>query len=288
MGIADIDESKKQLAADYGIQFKKDFHELLPLVDALTLATPASTHYPIAADCLLAGKQLLVEKPLSLNYTQSIELVQLACQKNLVLAVGHLYRLNPAVIRLKNELKHIGQLQNANLRYVNLNQQPPSDCDIVFDYGSHLVDIALFLWNELPEQIYCSHSNAKVPPEKAKSAMILLSYSNFTAALELSWLHPHKYRDACITGRENTIYTNFLKQTMVRYDIKTNPDSTSIKDQSNISITRKEPLKEEISHFITCVEKGLKPINNGQEACEVVKLCEYALESSKTGRKIKI
>ena len=67
VGLADVDEEKKQLAEQYGIEFRRDFRELLPLVDALTVATPASTHFEVAADCLRAGKHVLVEKPLALS-----------------------------------------------------------------------------------------------------------------------------------------------------------------------------------------------------------------------------
>lgn len=285
VGLADVDEGKRRLAEGYGIQFKRDFRDLLPLVDALTVATPASTHFQIAADCLLAGKHLLVEKPLALNLSHARELVELANRGNLVLAVGHLYRMNPAVIRLKDELKDMGHIHYAKLRYINLNPQPPADCSIVFDYGSHLFDLAVFLLARTPEKVYCSKTH-RLPPEREDCALILLDYGDFTTALELSWLHPQKKRDAWVIASRKSIYVDFLEQTMRKYTREVGSEGEAI--NLDIQVNRKEPLKEELRHFIECVESGRKPINSGEEACHVVRLCELALESSRIGCEVSV
>ena len=278
VGLADVDEEKKQLAEQYGIEFRRDFRELLPLVDALTVATPASTHFEVAADCLRAGKHVLVEKPLALSLPHAQKLVALAKQGNLVLAAGHLYRLNPAVIRLKDELKDMGHIHYANLRYINLNPQPPVDCSIVFDYGSHLIDLLLFLLGRTPEKLYCSQPK-RSPAEREDYAQVLLDWGDFSASLELSWLHPQKRRDAWFIASKGSIYADLLEQKMKKYTNDTETD---------IPLNWQEPLKEELKHFIECVEGGRKPINSGEEACQVVRLCELALESSKTGREVKV
>ena len=278
VGLADVDEGKRRLAEQYGIEFRRDFRELLPLVDALTVATPASTHFEIAAGCLRAGKHILVEKPLALSLPHAQKLVELANQGNLVLAAGHLYRLNPAVIRLKDELKNMGNVRYANLRYINLNPQPPVDCSIVFDYGSHLIDFLLFLLARTPEKLYCSQPH-RSPAEREDYAQVLLDWGDFSASLELSWLHPQKRRDAWFIASKSSIYTDLLEQKMKKYAGDTEMD---------IPLSWQEPLKEELKHFIECVEGGRKPINSGEEACQVVRLCELALESSKTGREVKV
>lgn len=278
VGLADLDGEKRRLAEQYGIEFRRDFRELLPLVDALAVAAPASTHFEIAADCLRAGKHLLVEKPLALSLSHAQKLVELAKQGNLVLAAGHLYRMNPAVIRLKDELKDMGRIHYANLRYINLNPQPPVDCSIIFDYGSHLIDLLLFLLARTPEKVYCNMPHPP-PPEREDYAQVLLDWGDFSASLELSWLHPQKRRDAWFIASRSSIYTDFLEQTMRKYTGNTELD---------IPLNWQEPLKEELKHFIECVERGKKPINSGEEACPVVRLCELALESSRTGREVKV
>jgi predicted dehydrogenase len=288
IGIADTDVSKKQLALDYAVQFKTDYREILPLVDAVILATPASTHFQICSDCLLAGKHVLVEKPFSMDYLHSRRLVQIARKNKLKLAVGHLYRFNPALIRLKKEIRNINDLKYANLRYANYNQHAPVDCSVIFDYGSHLIDMALFLWEENPRRIYCKHYDEQVSPEKTDSAVILLIYSSFIVSLEQSWFQYGKYRDALIIARDSAIVTDFLNQTMVRYDIKSSIEKKIISCRTNIKLTRNEPLKEEVINFIKCIDNDLEPINSGDNACEVVRLCELAIESSKTGCEISL
>ncbi len=289
VGIADTDEQNGLLlAGKYGIQFKRDFVELIPMVDAVTVATPASTHFEIAAACILEGKHAFVEKPLSLTMSHAQELVILANQRNTVLVVGHLYRLNPAVIRLKEELKTIGLVQSARLRYMNLNMEPPPDCGIIFDYGSHLIDLAVFLLERNPEKLICIEPDV-LSIERGKSASILLDYGDFTATLELSWLHPRqKRRDAWFVGQKGSIYADLLTQNITtRGWEKIPPGKASITNQ-NIQIEQKEPLKEELWHFIDCIEKGVKPVNSGEEACRVVRLCELALESNQIGCEVRV
>ena len=288
VGIADNDGRKKSAAEDYGIHFKRDFRELLPLVDAVIVATPASTHFEIASICLREKKHLLVEKPLALSLLHAQELVSLANQSNLVLSVGHLYRLNPAVIRLKNELRSLGSLEYARLRYLNLNPKTPDDCGVIFDYGSHLVDIAQFLLEKDPYSVLCTTSHG-LELEKEESAFIALDYGDFTATFELSWLQPErKIRDAYFVGSEGTIYADFLDQAVTRCD----PRGIALRKSSDvcadIHIDYKEPLREELLHFIDCIESEVKPINNSAEACRVVRLCELALKSNQTGRKLRV
>ena len=278
VGLADVDEGKRQLAEQHGIEFRRDFHELLPLVDALTVATPASTHFEIAADCLRDGKHLLVEKPLALSSPHAQELVELAGQRDLVLAVGHLYRMNPAVIRLKDEIKSMGNVRYANLRYININPQPPVDCSIVFDYGSHLIDLLLFLLARMPEKLYCSQPK-RPSAEREDYAQVLLNWGDFSASLELSWLHPQKKRDAWFIASKSSIYIDLLEQKVKKYAGDTELD---------VPLDWQEPLKEELKHFIGCVEGGKKPMNSGEEACQVVRLCELALESSRMGSEVKV
>lgn len=286
VGLADIDITKRELAKRYGIRYYEDFRNLLPIVDAVTVATPASTHYQIAADCLLAGKHLLVEKPLALNSHDAQELVKLAKQCNLVLEVGHQYRTNPAVLRLKQELENAGNIQYVTLRYANLNSHPPSDCGVIFDYGSHLFDLAIFLLGRTPEKIYCRKSH--LSSRSDESALILLDYGGFMVYLELSWLHPLKRRDAWVIASKSSIYVDFLQQTMRKHTPENGPGRVASDLHVDIQIEKREPLKEKLRHFIECVEHDSMLEDHVEEACQVVRLCELALQSGENGCEIAV
>lgn len=286
VGLADIDMTKRGLAERYGIQYERDFRQLLPLVDAIAVATPANTHYKVARHCMLAGKHVLVEKPLALNSMDAKELIDLANTRNLVLAVGHLYRMNPAVIELKKELQSIGRIHYVTLRYTSLNADPPADCGVIFDYGSHLFDILVFLFERMPEKIFCRkiHHLSQV---REDCAIILLNYGDFVACLELSWLHPEKTRDAWIIAAKNSVYCDFLGQIIRKY-VSENGSQIHIGVGIDTKIKWREPLKEELQHFIDCIENRGRPINSGEEAYCAVRLCELALESGKRGDELAI
>lgn len=287
IGLADADESKKGLAKNYNIRFETDYRKLLNHVDAMIIATPASTHFTISQRCLLAGKHVLVEKPLDLKSSHARKLVDLANLKKLILAVGHLYRFNPAVVLLKDELNETGQLQYIRLKNTNMNTAPPQDCNIIYDLGSHLFDLLFFLTSKTPKKISCCKSY-RVPSDRSDFADILVDYGDFSAVLEMSWFQPQKKREAWFIASDNSILIDFQEQILIKYNGK----HTNGVDEANPPFINKikfqEPLKEEILHFIECIETGKKPVNNGEDACVVIRLCELATRSHITGREIKL
>src|SRR3989338_4146429 len=110
-GLADVNKDMKELADRYHIKFFTDYKQLLPLVDAVSVVVPTDRHYDVVKYCLEQGKHVLVEKPITLDSKSAKELLGLAKSKNLMLAVGYLFRFNSAVIRLRDEIKNIGKIQ---------------------------------------------------------------------------------------------------------------------------------------------------------------------------------
>ena len=87
--------------------YARDYAEVLadPAITAVVLATPAKTHYSMAAQALQAGKDLFVEKPLAITAAEGAELVELATRRDRILMVGHILQYHPAVIKLKQLIK---------------------------------------------------------------------------------------------------------------------------------------------------------------------------------------
>jgi predicted dehydrogenase len=85
-----------------------DYHELLknPAIDVIIVSTtPESTHYPITRDALLAGKHVLVEKPLASTTEQADELIRIAADKDLKLTVGYSQRFNPRMAFIRKTIR---------------------------------------------------------------------------------------------------------------------------------------------------------------------------------------
>ena len=92
VGIADTEKSKESLAKENIVNYFSDYHDLLPLVDAVSIVTNNDTHYDIIKYCLNSGKHVYAEKPITLDHKKAKELIDLAKKNNLILNVGYLYR----------------------------------------------------------------------------------------------------------------------------------------------------------------------------------------------------
>jgi predicted dehydrogenase len=89
MGIVDSDSARAELIAErYGTKVFRDHHDLLPQVDAVSLAVPTEKHYEVAKDVLSAGVHLLVEKPITYLIEPADTLIRMAQSRGLVLQVG--------------------------------------------------------------------------------------------------------------------------------------------------------------------------------------------------------
>src|SRR5215813_4161380 len=85
-----------------GVSFVSEFETIVnnPEIHAVAIVTPAETHFSLARQALLAGKDVFVEKPLALRYEEGAELVKLARERERILMVGHLLEYHPAIVRL--------------------------------------------------------------------------------------------------------------------------------------------------------------------------------------------
>ncbi len=225
IGISDISSEAKKIANQYKANFFQNYKDMLSNVDAVSVVTQTNTHYEIVRECLESGKNVLVEKPMTLDYQKSKELVDLANGKGLVLAVGHLFRFNSSVIKLKELLKEIGSINYITARYVHSSKPPRRDSGVIFNFTSHLFDILNFVLEKKPEKIFCKKIN-HLSSEREDYAEVFLDYGDFTASLETSWLHPLKKRDMWIIGTKNKIYADFLSQEIEKHSIEISLEKT--------------------------------------------------------------
>src|SRR3989344_2482299 len=293
IGLADSDPGKKELADSYCIRYFSDFKSMLPEVDAVTIVTPTTTHYPLAKYCLEQGKHVFVEKPLCFELEQSEELVNLARSKNLILSVGYVFRFNPLVQRLKQLLPEIGPIQYITGRYVHSTVPPRKDSGVIFNLGVHLLDLLNYILPDNPTSIFCRQTNL-ISNQHEDSSTITLNYSSFFASLEISCCHPHKKRDMWIVGQKKKLYLDFLDQILIHYPLIITEEKTEASEYfRDPEIEKTSPLFEELNHF--CQVSNQKKSNPGQDITNhssenllTTKLCLKALESAKTSQVVNL
>jgi len=143
MGVADLNRERAgQVAQELNTRPYQDYRELLPLVSALSVAVPTSAHFAVVRDALMAGCQVLVEKPLTVTVAEADDLVALARERGRILMVGHLERFNSAMEELKRRVSRPRFIESHRLGFF---KERGTDVDVVLDLMIHDLDHVLNL-----------------------------------------------------------------------------------------------------------------------------------------------
>jgi predicted dehydrogenase len=245
-----------------------DFGELLAAddVDAVVIATPVPTHYPLARAALEAGKHVFVEKPPAMRAAEMEELIGLAEAQGLVLMPGHLLLYHPAVQKLK-EIVDGGELGEVLVAYGNRQNLGVirKDENALWSLGVHDLSVILYL---IQEEIVeaAAHGHAFLTDGVEDVVFCYLRFaSGKIAHMHLSWLDPHKMRRLTVVGRDKmavfddmeldhkvTVYDKAPEQPSDTYG----EWSTRTGDTFSPKLSNAEPLKLECGHFVQLVQEG--------------------------------
>ncbi len=265
--------------------------ELMEASDALVIATPVSTHYHIAKKALLAGKSVMVEKPLAMRSSESKELGEIAAAKGLTLMVGHTFVYSPPVRKVREYIKsgHMGRLYFLSSSRVNLGIHQ-KDVDVLWDLGPHDLSILLYWLEERPCRV-SAVGRACVGPMHDVASIHYRFPSGFLANIEISWLAPRKLRRTVLVGSKSMVVyddTNFDEK------VKLYDKGVHLKDPETFGeyqltyrtgevicpkVDTTEPLLIEANHFLDCLEKGIAPETGADMGHAVVQALEAASES---------
>lgn len=269
--------------------------EMWPMVDAVVIATPISTHFELAKEALTRGKHVLVEKPLAHNSLLAQELVWLAERGHLTLMTGHTFIYSPPVIKIKELLDtgSLGDLHYISLSRVNLGLYQ-KDVDVIWDLAVHDVSILLHWLKEMPVW-GTSFGRACVQANKNDVAFLWLRFpSGVIASIEISWLSPQKMRRTTVIGSKKMIVyddTDASEKVKV-YDsgvMLHRPESFGefqltyrIGDMVAPRLSNLEPLVLEMEHFLQCIETGVQPHTSGAFGLKVVQILEMVSNAAES------
>ncbi len=278
-----------------------DYRELLedPALDAVAIATPVRTHYPLAKEFLARGRHVFVEKPFTHSYETALELTRLAEEKNCVLMVGHTFEYTAAVNKVKEivESGELGRILYISCTRVNLGLFQP-DINVVWDLAPHDISIILYIMGEFPMSVN-SQGKAHFRPDIEDVATTTLNFKNGVIAfIHNSWLDPNKIRRTTFVGtRKMLVYDDIENQEKIKiYDkgvevpryYDTFADfqfSYRYGDIYSPRIDDCEPLRKLCDHFIECIKSGRTPHTDGYSGLRVVSILEAAGKSLKQGGK---
>jgi len=300
--ICDTDKDRvKEISEINSIEYTTKIEHILNdnKITAVVIVTPSSTHYYLTKLALENDKDVFVEKPITLNLDDSLKLIDLAKQKQKILMVGHLFRYHPAVEALKKriDIGEFGKIQMI-LTYRLALGVPRKDIGVILALAVHDLDLICYLLNKKePESILVDNGKFN-QNEVIETTNISLNFENNTKGYIMeSWNIPvyGKKRELVIVGSEKSALINFL--TPSEYTIfdsnikKIKSDGNLYLEMHNngiqkISIEYKEPLKQEILHFIHCIETRACPNSDGLVGYNAVKMCEKAKLSAEKNERI--
>src|SRR3989338_11059870 len=218
-------------------------------VDAVAIVTPAATHYKIAKEALLAGKHVIVEKPVTTSSKECGELIRISKRKNKVFMAAHIHRYNPGIQKLKEDIDS-GKFGKINfIHYTHLGNGPVrTDINVLWDFFPHTLSICNYLFGEIPVSV--SANGACFLQEKIEDIVAVnLRYKNGAYVTATgSWLYPFKRMDLVVSGEK--LFAAFdehaKKEKLKYYDNvpKMKDGKPTIKDKSYISpnIDETKPL----------------------------------------------
>jgi predicted dehydrogenase len=279
----------QEVAARFHTRATGSLEEFASLVDAASVATPTSTHFPVAKFLLERGKHVLVEKPITETSADAQELSRLAHEHGLVLQVGHIERFNPVLSALESRLAHPRFIESHRLSpYPNRS----TEIGVVLDLMIHDLEIILHLVQsplrrvdavgvpvlsrgedianarlEFENDCIANVTVSRISPEKLRKirvfqedAYLSLDYQaqeGFIFRLAESAATESSLFKRLLAARDSAIVSEFAGRKIVREPVE---------------IEKDEPLKRELAAFLECARLGSTPKVSGHQATAALEL----------------
>ncbi|MDK1374001.1 MULTISPECIES: Gfo/Idh/MocA family oxidoreductase [unclassified Sinorhizobium] len=290
------------------VDITDDFEEVLrdPRVDAIAIATPAAAHFKLAMKALMAGKHVLVEKPMAATSDEARRMVEEAARRRLVLAVDHTFVHTGAVRKMRELVEDgLGDVYYYDSVRVNLGIFQ-HDVSVIWDLAVHDLSIMDYVLPERPVAVSAT-GMSHVAGEPANIAYLNLFFeSQLIAHIHVNWLAPVKVRRTLIGGSSKMILYDDLEpsEKIKVYDkgitLNGNPQKNGEKvyqmlvgyrtgDMYAPHLDVAEALGVELRQFIACIERNEKPVADGNAGLRVVRILEAATQSlAERGRVIEL
>lgn len=267
-----------------------------PEIDGVVVASPAETHGAIVRECLLAGKDVYVEKPICLSAEEGARLVALSKEKGRILMVGHLLWYHPVVRKLK-ELIDTGQLGKILYLYsnrLNLGRLRREE-NVLWSFAPHDISLILGLIDEMPDRVQAQGGNYLHQAIADVTVSTLSFPSGVRAHLFVSWLHPYKEQKLVVVGQDKMAafddtapWPEKLKLYAHTIEWAGNVPVPHKAEAESVPVEEAEPLKVECQRFLDCIRTRQAPRTDGDEAVRVLKVLNACQQALETGRQISL
>jgi predicted dehydrogenase len=298
---AEVGDKQLEPARKLGIPAERlttNYKNFIGKVDGVVVVTPAQSHFSLCKEFLEAGKDVFVEKPLTLANDESKQLVELADKNKRILQVGHILRFDPATLWLRDAVQ-AGEFGKVNMIRGHFGgfKRPRNDSGVMFADGIHFVDLFNFILGALPKNVLAIHHDF-MGRGMDDVSFVSLEYETprgkTWATVDTEYFIPGKFREVIVCGDKLSAVCDY---NISQYKIKTyeNKHVAEGKDfkategiVTQIETPPEEPLLAELRAFINSIKTRKAPRADGWAGYDAVRVLNAALESVKTGNTVKL
>jgi predicted dehydrogenase len=253
----------REVSSSLGLKRFSSVTEIAPLIDCAVVATPTVTHYDVARELLEAGRDVMIEKPITPTLDEARKLIDLAREKKRVIQVGHVERYNPAIVAIADRV--------ADARYIEVERLGvfvgrSLDIDVLFDLMIHDLNLVLSLLRQKVVDIRAV--GVPVLTEKVDITNVRLELENGAVAnLTASRVSQDRVRKQRFFGSDFYISVDTKEQEVKGYRLV----GKSI-EPLQVSVEKKEPLRAELEAFLRSVRDRSTPVVSGNDGLDAVAL----------------
>jgi UDP-N-acetylglucosamine 3-dehydrogenase len=299
--VAEVGEKQLEPARKLNIpaaRLTTNYKDFAAKVDCVVIVTPAQNHFSLCEEFLKAGKDVFVEKPLTLFNDEAKKLAELADQQKRILQVGHILRFDPATLWLRDAVQS-GQFGRVNMIRGHFGgfKRPRNDSGVMFADGIHFVDLFNFILGALPKSVLAVHHDF-MGRGMDDVSLVSLEYETphgkTWATVENDYFIPGKFREVIVCGDKLSAVCDY---NVAQYKIKTY-ENKHVRDGNNFKATEgvvtqietppEEPLLAELRAFVDSVQTRKAPRADGWAGYDSVRVMNAALESAKTGKPVQL
>lgn len=290
--IVDPGDSGRATAAEVapGVPVHADIDAVLndAAIEGVMIATPAETHFAVAMQCLDAGKDVFVEKPMATEVADALAMVGRSDELGRVLMVGHLLEYHPAIARLEQLVQEgcLGEIQYVISNRLNLGKIRTEE-NALWSFAPHDLSVILRLLSTMPEEVVTT-GGSWISPGIADVTVTQMRFpSGARAHVFVSWLHPFKEQKLVVVGSRGMATFCDVTKELVLHDKHvewTQGQPVPVRGEgTSIAFPKDMPLEVECAHFIECVAGDAAPRTDGRNGLRVLSLLHDAQRSLEAG-----
>ncbi|HID70208.1 MAG TPA: Gfo/Idh/MocA family oxidoreductase [Desulfobacterales bacterium] len=286
VGVADVDPLiAEAVASENNCRAFSNYHELLQLVDAVSVVVPTTYHHKVALDCIDAGVDMLMEKPITTTVEEADEIIDKAERKKLIMQVGHLERFNPAVEAMVPSLTVPVFIESQR---ISTFKNRGVDVDVVLDLMIHDIDIILNIIKSPLETIHTV--GAPVVTDYTDIANARLIFENgATANVTVSRIARTNTRRMRIFQPGSMINVDFANRKVMTIHLKKGEFQTNGMPKQDVlvrSFPEGDALNSEILHFVENVRNRTSPLVSGNEGRRALNVALQVIRQIKNHQKL--